>query len=128
MIGSDHTDLVKQLQPGTTFYYSNSLSEDEWAGRDRVLRWLWENYGKGQDSEAANLRLATRDSRPLVNIIGPTYGCFNAPSDLHEVKRLIAGAGGRVNLVFPYAARLADMPQLAAAQVNVVNTKSLAAV
>jgi chlorophyllide a reductase subunit Z len=45
MIGSDHSSLVTQLGVGTRFYYSNSLSEDEWAGRDRVLRWLWSEYG-----------------------------------------------------------------------------------
>jgi chlorophyllide a reductase subunit Z len=112
MIGSDHSDLVRQLDPGATFYYSNSLSEDEWAGRDRALRWLWATYG-------APAAAGVRPEPGLVNIIGPTYGCFNAPSDLHEVRRLIEGAGGRVNMVFPYEARLADMPRLAAAQVNV---------
>ena len=125
MIGSDLSDLVKKLQPGAAFYYSNSLSEDEWAGRDRVLRWLWENYGKGsgvrdQGSDSPQLRPLTLDPRPLVNIIGPTYGCFNAPSELHEIKRLIEGAGGQINLVYPFEARLADTPRLADARVNVV--------
>ncbi|MFN8480909.1 MAG: nitrogenase component 1, partial [Kouleothrix sp.] len=84
MIGSDLTDLVKQLQPGTRFYYSNSLSEDEWAGRDRVLRWLWEQYGQPTEPLAA-----PPAARGTVNIIGPTYGCFNSPADLEELKRLI---------------------------------------
>lgn len=113
MIGSDLSDLVTRFQPGTTFFHSESLSDDEWLGRDRVLQWLWENYG--QD--------AARDvtvEPGLVNIIGPTYGCFNAPSDLHEIKRTIEGAGGRINLVFPYETTLSDMAQLAKAQVNVV--------
>jgi chlorophyllide a reductase subunit Z len=113
MIGSDLSDVVAQLQPGTTFFHSESLSQDEWQGRDRALQWLWENYGA---ADAANIA----PEPGLVNIIGPTYGCFNAPSDLHEVKRLIEGAGGRVNLVFPYEAALAAMPNLAKAQVNVV--------
>jgi chlorophyllide a reductase subunit Z len=113
MIGSDLTDLVKQLQPGTTFYYSNSLAEDEWAGRDRVLRWLWEQYG--------NPHAAGIEPIPgTVNIIGPTYGCFNSPSDLEEVKRLIQGAGGRINLIYPIESILAETPNLAAGQVNVV--------
>lgn len=120
MIGSDHSDLVKQLHPGTTFYYSNSLAEDEWAGRDRVLCWLWDNYGDA-GAEGAQVEPGT------VNIIGPTYGCFNAPSDLHELRRLIEGAGGRVNLVYPYEATLADTPRLAAAQVNVVMYKEFGA-
>jgi len=146
MIGADHGALVGSLQPGTLFYYSNSLAEDEWAGRDRVLRWLWEHYGGGSGGtqetretgrqgdrepgsapassvwpenakrETRNAKLATQ----TVNIIGPTYGCFNSPSDLHELKRLIAGAGGTLNLVYPYEARLADTPRLADGAVNVV--------
>lgn len=113
MIGSDLTDLVKQLQAGTEFYYSNSLSEDEWAGRDRVLRWLWQHYGAPHAAGAA-------PTPGTVNIIGPTYGCFNSPADLEELKRLIAGAGGQINLVYPFEATLADTPRLANAQVNVV--------
>lgn len=112
MIGSDLSDLVKQLKPGTTYFHSESLSQDEWTGRDRVLQWLWENYG--QDG-AEDL-----DVQPgLVNIIGPTYGCFNSPSDLHELRRLIEGAGGKINLVYPYEATLSQTPQLAKASVNV---------
>lgn len=113
MIGSDLSDLVTRMKPGTTFFHSESLSDDEWLGRDRVLQWLWENYGQDQ--------AAGSEVEPgLVNIIGPTYGCFNAPSDLHELRRLIEGAGGRVNLVYPYEASLSDTPRLARAQVNVV--------
>lgn len=112
MIGSDLSDLVTKLHPGTTFFHSESLSDDEWLGRDRVLQWLWENYGRSE---------APAEVQPgLVNIIGPTYGCFNSAADLHEVRRLIEGAGGAVNLVFPFEARLADIPRLAEAQVNVV--------
>jgi chlorophyllide a reductase subunit Z len=123
MIGSDLSDLVKRLHPGTTFFHSESLSADEWAGRDRVLQFLWEHYGR---PNATGLAVEPG----LVNIIGPTYGCFNAPSDLHEICRLVEGAGGKINLVFPYGSaesgtrsrtvKLADMAQLARGQVNVV--------
>ncbi|WP_448539838.1 chlorophyllide a reductase subunit Z [Roseiflexus sp.] len=113
MIGADLSSVVTTLGEGTRFYWSNSLSEDEWSGRDRVLRWLWEQFGA---PHAANVQPAPG----TVNIIGPTYGCFNSPSDLEEVKRLITGAGGRINLVYPMEATLADTPRLAAAQVNVV--------
>ncbi|MBC8160264.1 MAG: chlorophyllide a reductase subunit Z [Roseiflexaceae bacterium] len=126
MIGADHTKLVETFQPGTTFYYSNSLSEDEWTGRDRVLRWLWENYGARGGELGASDVLQPSVSDPqarTVNIIGPTYGCFNAPSDLEELKRLIQGAGGTINLVYPYEAKLADTPRLAGAQVNVLLSK-----
>ncbi len=116
MIGSDLTDLVTQFQPGTTFFHSESLSDDEWVGRDRVLQWLWEHYGA---ADAADVSVEPG----LVNIIGPTYGCYNSPSDLHEIKRLIEGAGGRVNLVFPFESKLSDIADLAKAQVNVVMYK-----
>ncbi|MFN5934331.1 MAG: nitrogenase component 1, partial [Roseiflexaceae bacterium] len=113
MIGSDHSALVKQLGVGTRFYYSNSLAEDEWAGRDRVLRWLWDEYGATQSAGITTIPTA-------VNIIGPTYGCFNAPSELAEIKRMIEGAGGTINIVYPYETTLSDTPRLAAAAVNVV--------
>lgn len=113
MIGSDLSDLVTKLKPGTTFFHSESLSDDEWLGRDRVLQWLWENYGEAQ---SAGLEVEAG----LVNIIGPTYGCFNAPSDLHEIRRLIEGAGGRINVVYPYETTLSNTAQLARAQLNVV--------
>ncbi|MEM9953271.1 MAG: chlorophyllide a reductase subunit Z [Chloroflexota bacterium] len=113
MIGSDLSDLVTKMKEGTTFFHSESLSDNEWLGRDRVLQWLWENYGKAQSVgiEAEPL---------LVNIIGPTYGCFNSPSDLHEVKRLIKGAGGTVNMVFPFETTLSAMPNLKKASVNII--------
>lgn len=116
MIGSDLSDLVTRLQPGTTFFHSDSLAEDEWVGRDRVLAWLWDNYGAE--------RAADISAEPgTVNIIGPTYGCFNSVADLHEVKRLITGAGGKLNLVYPFETTLAQTPELARGAVNVLMYK-----
>jgi len=112
MIGSDLSDLVTTFGHDATFYHSESLSEDEWQGRDRFLAWLWDTYGADAVTNVAV-------EPGLVNIIGPTYGCFNSPSDLEEVKRLIEGAGGRVNMVFPMESNLADIANLAKAQVNV---------
>ena len=116
MIGSDLSDLTPQLQPGAKFFYSDSLSRDEWAGRDIVMQWLWDNFGR---EKAKGIAVEPG----LVNIIGPTYGCFNSPSDLHEVRRLIEGAGGRINMIFPMESKLADIAQLARAQINVVMYK-----
>jgi chlorophyllide a reductase subunit Z len=116
MISSDHSDWLSKLDPPVPFFWSRSLEGDEWEGRDRVLLWLWEQFGAGCASADEDAARADR----LVNIIGPTYGCFNSPSDLHELKRLIAGAGGRVNLVYPFEATLKDTPRLAESAVNVV--------
>jgi len=87
MIGADHTQMLMAHYPDIKFFPSNSLSEDEWQGRDRVLAWCFDNYDDRQPA---------RIERGTVSIIGPTYGCFNSPSDLAEVKRLIQGAGGTV--------------------------------
>lgn len=115
MISADHTRLVAQIDPEARFFWSQSLEQDEWLGRDRALLFAWEQYGRpfvpaNAPPQAAN----------LVNIIGPSLGCFNAPADLHELKRLIAGVGGELSLVYPYAGSIASTPRLADAAVNVV--------
>ena len=56
----------------------------------------------------------------LVNIIGPTYGNFNSYSDLAEIKRLVAGIGADVNLVYPFEANSYDTARLADAGATIV--------
>lgn len=114
MISADHTKFLATLDPQARFFWSRSLEQDEWVGRDRALLFAWEEYGRP---------FVTSQTTPepfSVNIIGPSLGCFNAPADLYEIKRLIAGIGGKVNLVYPYEASLAATPRLADAAVNVV--------
>ena len=123
MISSDHGEWLSKMQPPVPFFWSRSLEGDEYEGRDRVLVWLWEKFGKKIENEALRIEkttAASNDLSQLVNIIGPTYGCFNSPSDLHEVKRLIEGAGGRVNLVYPVETTLKETPRLAESAVNIV--------
>lgn len=113
MIAADHTRYLATLDPQARFFWSRSLEQDEWTGRSRALLFCWEEYGRASAT-------AVQPQPRRVNLIGPTLGCFNAPADLHELKRLIAGVGGEVNLVYPYEATLADTPRLAAAAVNIV--------
>ncbi|PDV99953.1 nitrogenase component 1 [Candidatus Viridilinea mediisalina] len=115
MISADHGRLVKQLDPEANFFWSQSLDQDEWMGRERALAFAWEHYGQPYVQPNTPPR-----SPRLVNIIGPSLGCFNAPADLHEVRRLIEGVGGEINLVYPYESSLAATPQLADAAVSVV--------
>jgi 3,8-divinyl chlorophyllide a/chlorophyllide a reductase subunit Z len=115
MISADHTQFLAQLDPEARFFWSQSLDQDEWLGRDRALLFAWEEYGKPFVAPDAAPKVPN-----LVNIIGPSLGCFNAPADLHEVKRLIAGVGGKLNLVYPYTGSVASTPQLADAALNVV--------
>jgi chlorophyllide a reductase subunit Z len=111
MVGADHTQMLAAQYPDIKFFPSNSLIEDEWQGRDRVLAWCFDNY---DDGKPANVERGT------VSIIGPTYGCFNSPSDLHEVKRLIQGVGGKVKHVFPMESKLTDISDLKHSDVIVV--------
>lgn len=115
LIGADHTNLLKSLDPKGRFIWGQSLEHDEWVGRDRTLLFIWREYGKPYVPSPPPTPAPNR-----VNIIGPTLGCFNSPSDLHEVKRLITGVGGEINLVYPYEATIAETPRLVDAAVNVV--------
>jgi 3,8-divinyl chlorophyllide a/chlorophyllide a reductase subunit Z len=113
MISADHKRFVATLDPEARFFWSQSLEQDEWMGRDRALLFAWEEYGKPFVTHAAPQPFS-------VNIIGPSLGCFNAPADLHEVRRLLEGIGATVNLVYPYESSAAATPRLADASVNVV--------
>jgi chlorophyllide a reductase subunit Z len=113
MIGADHGNYLSILHPGAKFFWSQSLEQDEWLGRDRALLFAWNEFGKDQASTAA-------PAKNRINIIGPTLGCFNGPSDLHEIKRLAKGIGAEINLVYPFEATLESTPRLADAAVNIV--------
>ncbi|MEI6692972.1 MAG: chlorophyllide a reductase subunit Z [Chlorobium sp.] len=110
MIGSDHERMLKMKYPDVRFFPSNSLGEDEWQGRDRALQWLHEQC---DDHKPAVIEPLT------VSIIGPTYGCFNSPSDLAELKRLIQGVGGNIRHVYPFESSLNDIADLKNSEVIV---------
>ena len=111
MIGSDHERMLTMKYPDVRFFPSNSLGENEWQGRDRALVWLNDTFG---NSDPASVKEGT------VSIIGPTYGCFNSPSDLAEIKRLIVGAGGELLHVYPFESSLHDIADLKNCDVLVV--------
>lgn len=111
MIGSDHRSLLEMKYPSVKFFPSNSLGENEWQGRERALAWLFDHFDDGRPAQV---------EPGTVSIIGPTYGCFNSPADLAEIKRLVTGAGASVKHVYPFESRAADISGLKESEVLVV--------
>ena len=118
LIGATWTTEHAAEPRSALFFDSHSLDDDEWKSRDRALLFLWQN--REHFVAPADAPARRPSARPSVNIIGPTYGNFNSYSDLAEIKRLIAGIGADVNVVYPFEANSYDTLRLADAGASVV--------
>ncbi|KAB2953092.1 hypothetical protein F9B85_07465 [Heliorestis acidaminivorans] len=119
IISSEGAMLEAEIDGRRVWYINTaSLDIDDYQAREDTLLFLYNRVRPKLPAQPAK-----ESPKPLVNIIGPTFGNFNAYADFAEIKRIVTSIGADINVALPFECSLNDITRLDDGAVNIIMYK-----